>query len=112
MSEIKITYKFDPQTGQTIEFTIDDQLPNAPEAYHDELTRLLAGQLAQTIAYQDAVTSRQIADFTLGDLRPEETPAPVASEQTPVAGEQAPIKVTGAADQETQTDDREILGHS
>jgi hypothetical protein len=51
---ITIRFRFNQETGQIEEFLIDDGDRTAPEAYHDQIARLIAGELFRTPRIEDA----------------------------------------------------------
>ena len=122
MSEIKITYKFNPKTGQTIEFTIDDQLRTAPEEYHNDVTELLAGKLARSLEYSDAVSGEPMGDRSVyfgEDLSASDEASPNSDHIQPSGDaivEQPPKRNRRQrqtrAGEETVPNDGEILGNS
>ena len=59
--EIKITYKYNPKTGETIEFIVDDELPEAPESYHDEISKIIIYKLFKNVKCQDALQNTDSA---------------------------------------------------
>ncbi len=51
---ITIRFRFNKETGQIEEFLVDDGERSAPESYHDQFTRLVAGELFRNPQIEDA----------------------------------------------------------
>lgn len=51
---ITIRFRFNKETGQIEEFLIDDGDRTAPEAYHDQIARMIAGELFRRPQVEDA----------------------------------------------------------
>lgn len=51
---ITIRFRFNTDTGHIEEFLIDDGDRTAPEAYHDQIARMIAGELFRTPQIEDA----------------------------------------------------------
>ncbi|MDM8515098.1 hypothetical protein QUF76_02775 [Desulfobacterales bacterium HSG16] len=51
---VRIKFKFNMDTGEIEEFIIDDNSPEASEAYHNEIARAIASRLGNRPEIEDA----------------------------------------------------------
>jgi plasmid stabilization system protein ParE len=81
---IRIRFTYNKDTGEIEEFIIDDQAPDASEAYHDKVAHAIAGRMARDPEIEDA-----------GPVRlPQGTPQAVG----PLAGDEEQTEAEQEAD--------------
>jgi plasmid stabilization system protein ParE len=55
---VRIRFTYNKDTGEIEEFIVDDQAPEASEAYHDDVARAVAGRLGRDPEIEDAGPGR------------------------------------------------------
>ncbi len=45
--KVRITFRFNLETGEVEEFRVDDQAPGANERYHDDIARAVASRMSR-----------------------------------------------------------------
>jgi len=51
---VNIRFRFNKETGEIEDLIVDDNTPNASEKFHDDVARLIAGQLGARALIRDA----------------------------------------------------------
>lgn len=51
---IRISFKYNKDTGEIVEFIVDDNSPTASEEFHDGIAQAVASSLGRRLEIQDA----------------------------------------------------------
>lgn len=79
---VRITFRFNVDTGVVEEFIVDDDAPTASEAYHNQVARLIVSSLARRADILDAGPVRFGSQVT-----PAESPVPTTPIEEKVTDE-------------------------
>ena len=63
--KVRVRFKYDTDTGEIVEFIVDDNAPSASEDYHLAVARTVAERLGRNIEIEDAGAVR-LSDDRLG----------------------------------------------
>ncbi|HEX5702662.1 MAG TPA: hypothetical protein VFX97_05550 [Pyrinomonadaceae bacterium] len=66
---VRVSFKFNKDTGEIVEFIVDDNSPNASEEFHDRVAKAVSSRLARHPEIVDA-GQQQSGTPTLADGAP------------------------------------------